>query len=1031
MKLSRKKILKILQSKFCFFRLSHGLSLAIMFLCVSTFYAERLPVKTYTVADGLLRDSVYKIKQDSRGFLWFCTVEGISRFDGYAFTNYTVADGLPERHVNDFLETKNGEIWIATDGGLAKLNPKGLAGSKDNPLFTVLLPDNPKAKSFRVLFEDENGAVWAGTNDGLYRLNAGSELAAVDLGKPEPKTDTISISSIIKDRRGAMWIGMSSGLRRILPNGEVERFNRENGLPDTNISTLHEDKNGRLWIGLRPAYFASGLVLLTAEPNKNQNIVERHYTTKDGLPADWIRDLFETSDGKFWVATTRGLCEWQGGETSVCKTYTTKNDLCDEEVWTITEDKDKNLWLGSRCGAKKWARYGFTSYAETDGMGYTLTNSIFENAAGELFVSFNNGAERTVSRFDGEKFELIKPKFPAGIDYFGSGWKQTVWQDRSGDWWFPTGYGLFRFPRPARFADLASVAPHKVSFDTKGNEIFRFFEDSRGDFWIMTHGFAYELWRWRRTSDTWENLSADVGISVVRIATAFVEDKAGNLWIGTATNTGDAALIRYRDGKFTIFSQAEYELLAGWTRDLFVDSKNRLWIANSTAGVLRLDDVNADRLDFTRYTPAEGLSSIGVTCLTEDRFGRIYIGTGRGLDRLNPDTGQVENFTTADGLPNSYVEVAYRDRQNNLWFGTSNGLARFVPEPTRTRQPPNIFITGLRVSGEPQPISILGASEIPPLELASDQRQVTVDFLGLGASLGEKLKYEYRFGDADWTTTSERTVNFANLGAGDYQFEVRAITADRNYSQPATVAFRIAAPFWQSPWFIVGLLTITAFLIYVFYRYRLTRLLEVANMRTSIATDLHDDIGSNLTKISILSEVVKQRSKQTEEVNLLDSIADISRESVSAMSDIVWSINPNKDSLLDLTRRMRGHSEEICGQSGLRLRFNASETLSKLKLNAEIRRNVYLIFKESLNNIVRHSKAAEVSINFGIRENHLYLSVGDDGSGFEQTPEREGNGLPNMKKRAQDLNGKLEIYSNKNEGAKIVLQVPLERNFWK
>ena len=138
-------------------------------LFVLPLHGERLPVKTYTVADGLLRDNIFKIKQDSRGFLWFCTVEGISRFDGYAFRNFTVADGLPERHVNDFLETKNGEIWIATDGGLARLNPKGLANSKDNPLFTVLLPDNPKAKKINVIFEDTGGAVFARTEDGLYK----------------------------------------------------------------------------------------------------------------------------------------------------------------------------------------------------------------------------------------------------------------------------------------------------------------------------------------------------------------------------------------------------------------------------------------------------------------------------------------------------------------------------------------------------------------------------------------------------------------------------------------------------------------------------------------------------------------------------------------------------------------------------------------------------------------------------------------------------------------------------------------------
>jgi ligand-binding sensor domain-containing protein len=122
--------------------------------------------------------------------------------------------------------------------------------------------------------------------------------------------------------------------------------------------------------------------------------------------------------------------------------------------------------------------------------------------------------------------------------------------------------------------------------------------------------------------------------------------------------------------------------------------------------LLRLDDVNANELNFIRYTPAEGLSSISVLCITEDAFGRIYVGTGRGLDRLNPATGQIENFTTADGLPNSYVEVAYRDRRDNLWFGTANGLTRFIPEPERQRQAPNIFITGLRVSGVSQAISI-------------------------------------------------------------------------------------------------------------------------------------------------------------------------------------------------------------------------------------------------------------------------------------------------------------------------------------
>ena len=1005
---------------------STGCLLLVLLLSVVS-NGERLPIKTYTVADGLLRDSVTKIKQDSRGFLWFCTAEGVSRFDGYVFTNFTDIDGLPDRHVNDFLETRNGTIWIATDDGLAKLNPTGLANSKDNPLFTVILPDNPKAKQLHVLFEDENGAIWAGTSDGLYKLNAQDELEAVNLGKPLPNLDALFISTIIKDRRGTMWIGTAgSGLFRLLPNRQIEQFTAANGFSGNNIASLFEDKNGRMWVGMRPTSDA-GLCLLAAEPQKNQNIVERCYTMKDGLPADWVTAFLQTSDGKLWIGTTGGLCLWQGeNNKSVCKTYTAKNDLCDYDVWTLVEDKDGNLWTGSRCGAKKFARYGFTSYHEADGMDVPLVNSIFENHLGELFVSFD-ATKRSVSRFDGEKFELVKPNFAPKMDSPGWGWKQTVWQDSAGDWWFPAGDGLFRFPRPARFEDLSKITPQKISFGAKGNEVFRFFEDSHGDFWIMTIGAGFELWHWQRATDTWQNLSSEAGISVSRIASAFVEDKAGNLWIGTGSDSDDTALIRYRDGQFKIFTRTENKLLTGWMRDLFVDDKGRLWIADPTTGVLRLDDVTADQLDFVRYTPAEGLSSSGVSCLTQDEFGRIYVGTGRGLDRLNPETGQIENFTTADGLPNSYIEVAMRDHKNNLWFGTADGLARFVPEPEKNRQSPNVLITGLRVAGVAQPISILGESEISNVKLDSDQRQLTIDFVGLGANLGEKLRYEYRLATGDWTQTTERTLNFANLASGDYHFEIRAVTADRIYSQKAAgISFRIAAPLWQRWWFIISALLLLVLAIYGFYRFRLNKLLEIERTRTRIATDLHDDIGTNLSKISLLSEIVNLQlaSKDEESNRLLDSIAEISRESVNSMSDIVWAINPNRDSLLEMTRRMRGYAEEIFVEKGIRVKFAAPDDGEHIKLSMDTRRELYLIFKEAVNNAAKHANCTRLEIDFFRTGGAIFLQISDDGRGFDVSQKREGNGLANMQTRAEASGGKLEIESAEGSGTKVKIRFP-------
>jgi ligand-binding sensor domain-containing protein/signal transduction histidine kinase len=999
--------------------------------------AERLPVTTYTVADGLLRDYVHKIKQDSRGFLWFCTPGGLSRFDGYAFTNFTVDDGLPDRHVNDLLETQSGAIWIATDAGLARLNPKGLRNSPENPLFSVYLPEDPKAKNILNLLEDARGQIFAGTSDGLYRLvetDGRFELEAVDLGKS--LTGVQEITSIIKDRRGGLWIGTYlDGLYRLLPDGQPEQFTMTNGLPSNRIESLLEDKNGRIWVGMR-AGMDAGLCLLAAEPKKDQKIVERVFSTKDGLPNDWILALIQTSDEQLWVGTIRGLCKWQGeygnsGEKSVCKTYTANNDLCDTDVWSLTEDKDGNLWTGTRCGAKKLARYGFTTYTERDGIDVEFINSIFENAAGEIFASFDQGDNRTVSRFNGEKFDLVKPNFPSEIGYFGWGTKQTVWQDRAGDWWFPTSNGLYRFQHAVRFADLAKITPQRIAPVAGRIEIFRLFEDSRGDFWIATGSTAGNgLWRWERSNDAWHDYTKELGFSGSdRLGWAFVEDKAGNLWISTSGNESETSLIRYRDGQLKIFTQAE-GIPAGVLPDLFVDGKGRLWLASSSTGLLRLDDVHAEQLNFTRYTSSEGLSTQGAACITEDEFGRIYICTARGLDRLNTETGQIENFTTADGLPNSFPQMAFRDRNNRLWFGTTDGLARFTPEPERRRKPPNALIMGLRVDGVPRGVSVLGETVIPALELGSDQRQVTVDFVGLGSSLGEKLKYEYRFGESDWTPTTERTVNFANLASGNYQFEVRTITADRNYSQPATVAFRIATPLWQRWWFIAGLLALTAFLIYGFYRFRLTRLLELERMRTRIATDLHDDIGANLTRIALLSEVANQETRGrggNGKRNLLPSIADIARESVASMNDIVWAISPDHDSLLDLTRRMRGHAEEVFTFRDIDLEFHAPTADTDLKLSVGVRRDLLLIFKETVNNAARHSACTKVWIDFRSENSILSLRIKDNGKGFETDSENDGQGLRSMTRRAAAHGGKLKIDSSKDQGTTVEFELPLQK----
>lgn len=1013
-----------------FYARAFSILLASVFLSYSL-YAELLPVKTYTTADGLPRDSVTRIKQDSRGFLWFCTHEGLSRFDGTGVTNFTVSDGLPNRTVNDFIETKDGIILIATGKGLARLNPHGLRNSKENPLFTTFLPETAKAESIKVLFEDKSGNIWVGTSDGLYKLvkvNGEIKFENVLLGEPlsssggaiaQPSPNTLAISAILEDRHGTIWIGtFGGGLFRLSTDSKVKRFTARDVLRDNKITDLLEDNSGRLWMSLRSDKEGGICELDTLN---SDNPVKKCFTEDNGLGSNWVRDILETNDGQKWLATASGLCRWKGESSkSVCKNYTEKNDLC-EDILALAEDRDGNLWTGSSCGVKKIARYGFTTYNIQDGLNKNYVNSIFENSKGEFFVTTYPKEERAVSRFDGDKFTSLKPRLPDYLTYHGWGWQQTVWQDHLGVWWIPTGIGLFRSPDKTSFENLSLAPLEKVETGVKGDEVFRLFEDSRGDIWISTGFEANKLLRWERTKNIWHDYTSQVGFSSYRVGSAFVEDKYGNVWIGANSDHGESALIRYRNGDFKILTQAE-GAPGNWIQDLFLDSNGRLWIASDNEGVWRLDETNSERFEFVKYTAANGLTTNSTASITEDTFGRIYIGTWRGIDRLNIETGQVENFTTADGLPSSLIETSYRDRQNNLWFATDKGLVRFIPEPFRTRKPPTILITKVNVEGEPQTVSILGETVIPKIRLTSNQRQISIDFIGLGASLGEKLKYEYRFG-GEWIATDERTLNFANLGADDYKFEVRVQTADRIYSQPAAVSFSIAAPIWQRWWFLLLVVLAISLITYLIYKSRLQRLLELEKVRTRIATDLHDDIGANLTRISLLSEVAKQKAENGNG-KMLSSIADIARESVASMNDIVWAISPEHDSLLDLTRRMRQHAEEVFALREIDLVFNGATVENQLKLSVGVRRDLLLIFKEAVNNVAKHSECTKVWINFTLENSRLILKIKDNGKGFENNLESDGQGLRSMMRRAESLGGSLTIDSDEGTIVKVEINLP-------
>ena len=314
-------------------------------------------------------------------------------------------------------------------------------------------------------------------------------------------------------------------------------------------------------------------------------------------------------------------------------------------------------------------------------------------------------------------------------------------------------------------------------------------------------------------------------------------------------------------------------------------------------------------------------------------------------------------------------------------------------------------------------------------ELPWNRNSLEVDFVSPGSGPDDGVRYLTKLegGDSVWRPSDQRTVVYANLAPGRYRFLARARNADGlTGSAAASVSFRILPPIWSRWWFMTAAVLLISALAYGFYRSRVSRLLEVVAMRTRIATDLHDDIGANLTRIAVLSEVVRRKGHAGTDEHLA-SIATVARESVTAMSDIVWAISPGRDGLNDLTSRMREHAEEVFAANGTELTFTAPTIDRNLRLSVDTRRDVYLVFKEAVNNAARHSGCSRVHVSLQSDDRGLILSVADDGAGFDTRSEDQGNGLASMRSRAERLGAKFDICSGPGKGTTVQLEVPQNR----
>jgi len=982
-----------------------GVIAAIGLLWASPLAAQRLPIRHYTVSDGLANNQIHAVMQDSLGYLWFATGEGVSRFDGYTFISYTTGDGLPHPYINDITEDRFGHLWVVgARGGIARLVDEP-ASRRDGRAFARRdIGRTPASNIADLIRTDREGRLWSVTDDGVYR-GAPDAAGRVTFEHLLVRAKVTGGSRWFEDSRHRTWLMLDRDLLSFSAAGTM-RYGAADGIGRAWIVAMTEDAQGRI---------------LAANSRELYEFVEPDHPDRPGAwrrvplalgPQRDVRSALFDRTGRLWIATTRGVLWWQDGRL----TQPTMADLPTGDITHLFIDRGANLWLGTRdSGLYRIAAAPVASYGATEGLTDVDVRRVVEDPDGRVVVATNGG---TVAEI--RQHRAVTVPGSRGFPHRLQG--NSLLCDTHGNFWFGTDTGEVFF-LPAGSPDFQRALAVPVSARAQDFKTFTTTTsvDAAGGVWIG--GPPGELIR-AHLDERGRPVLDQVGLAghwasdgVSRVAI----DRSGARWISSFGQLG-----RIRNGTSEVVRAPGTTETLG--RALYVDSRGWLWVGLRYDGAMVSKNPTADVPVFDRLTTARGLSSDTVWALTEDRRGRIYFGTARAVDRFDPVSGEWWRLSIEDGLAGAPVMSLLTDRRGRVWIGSSAGLSVYDPEAPGAQQvPSSVLLTRVRIDGRDQPIAERGTRALPHMNLPAGVGGLLFEFVSVafGGERGPRYQYQLDGADREWSPpTADRSVTYARLAPGAYTFLVRAIGADGRVSEPpAAVSFTIPTPIWRRPWFVgLGLLTALGVGAAV-QRFRVRQVLAMERIRRQVALDLHDDIGSGLSQIAIMSDAGKEDAA----AGRWDDVGTLARGLRGSMSDIVWAVDPRHDSLADLVRRIRQVSVQMLEAAGVAVTFDAPNEadVTRLTLAPDRRRHVLLIFKEAVHNVTKHAGARTVRISVTIASGRLELGIEDDGRGFEVEQAHDGHGLDSLRRRATELRADLRIESTPGAGTLLRLSLPL------
>jgi len=989
-------------------------------------YTPKTVFRQLSTEQGLSQSSVFCITQDSAGFIWLGTMNGLNRYDGYKFKIYRPVPGdsasLTDAAVKNLLADRRGYVWVVMNDGLIdRYDP--FSGGFEH--FKITHPDSATEIGYISIAEAQDGSIWLAASSGhlfcydslahQFKPRRIPGLSSTD-GQPVP------LISLFMDKQSGLWLGSREGeiiLLDTAANQIKKRLHLQSGqqiITDA-VQAFWPDRQ-RLWV----ASEFNGLFCYDLNSGHWQNF-RTGAASGSSLASDKLYALCGDGDRGLWIGSVDAGLDYYDFESQTIRHFKKQKDfpdgLADNAVMSLYKDRSDNLWIGTFYkGAQLlvWRAKAFQNITLAaggkDDPGQPPVLAVLHDSRGGLWLGTDGGGA------------FYQPKNRIGRkQYFyppGRGQSSCITSLTlvGQSVWLGTDDGvIWRYlPESDSFEEIFRLG-------TNSDGIVALRTDHKNRVWVGTvFSGLYCLDEQGGLLKNYRHTPADpAGLSSDFIYSLY-EDRQGYLWIGTRREglnrlnpqTETFACFRHDPSKpegisdNTVFCADE-------------DEQGNLWLATWAGGLNRFDFRDGK---FTRFNPS-GVSPGILNSAQFDSAGLLWLGTSHGLIRFDPSTGESLIFDQADGLLNTSFSpgAVGLDRDGLLYFGGINGLSVFDPDDLDSgSKPAPVVLTGLQVFDQPFDLK-LSREGYQPLSLRYDQNFITFKFAALDFSAPGRNRFACRLDgvDKDWVyLQGQNEARYTNIAPGRYQFRLKAATPGGSYNEnEVQMAVIIYPPFWQTWWFrVLGIVFIAA-ILFGFHQYRLNKMLEIERTRLHIARDLHDEVSATLTGIAWFSSAIARETGESQ-TPLLQKLLSLIQESISeaqeAMADIIWAVHPKNDHWVTLLPRFRRYISDLCESKNIHYTIEIPDQLPPGGLDMEQRRDLWLLLKELVANTMKHSACTELSIRIYFGRGLMHIVFSDNGRGFDPVGSFEGNGLKNIRSRVGRLSGTAELESAPGRG---------------